>query len=162
MTFSAVLLAGGESSRMGTDKATLVFAGEPLWQRQLGLLREIGVEKIFVSARNERPWRPAETELLLDRVPSRGPGSGLTRALEQIQTSHLLALAVDMPFITAAHLRFVCDLAGPGCGVLPMIDKRAEPLAAIYPHEAVDYFRAALAGADHSLQKVTRALIEAG
>jgi len=35
MTFSAVLLAGGESRRMGTDKATFLFRGKPLWQVQL-------------------------------------------------------------------------------------------------------------------------------
>ncbi|MBO0696335.1 MAG: NTP transferase domain-containing protein, partial [Verrucomicrobia bacterium] len=41
MNISAVLLAGGQSRRMGTDKATLPFRGKPLWQIQLGLLREL-------------------------------------------------------------------------------------------------------------------------
>src|SRR5437773_9544942 len=103
MTLTAVLLAGGESRRMGTEKATIVFNGEPLWQRQIKLLRHLRPEEISVSARAERSWRPADTELVLDQPPSRGPISGLTAALGRTRTSHLIALAVDMPFITNAQ-----------------------------------------------------------
>ena len=161
MTLTAVLLAGGDSLRMGRDKATIVFRGEPLWQRQLELLRGLGPEKIFVSARKELSWLPAETELLLDESPSRGPLSGLTRALERVQTSHLVALAVDMPFMTSEQMRILWEQATVGCGVLPMIAERAEPLAAIYPREAGSEFAAALASDDFSLQRLSRGLLQA-
>ncbi|MEP6699521.1 MAG: NTP transferase domain-containing protein, partial [Verrucomicrobiota bacterium] len=91
MKFSAVLLAGGESRRMGRDKTTIIFDGQPLWLRQLEVLRGLHPEKIFVSARTDPPWRPIEIELLLDEPPSRGPLSGLTRALQFMPTSHLIA-----------------------------------------------------------------------
>lgn len=162
MTFSAVLLAGGESQRMGKDKATIVFEGGPLWQRQLELLRSLRPERIFVSARQKPSWLPLETELLLDEPPSRGPLSGLTRALERMQTSHLVVLAVDMPFMTGEQMRALWRLATIGRGVLPMIGKTAEPLAAIYPREASGDFLAALAGDDFSLQRLSRHLVEEG
>lgn len=158
MTFSAVLLAGGESRRMGRDKATVVFEGEPLWQRQIALLRGLRPETVFVSARTEPSWLPLDTELLLDEPPSRGPLSGLTRALKRMQTSHLIALAVDMPFMTGEQLRALWSLAAIGCGVLPMIGNRAEPLAAIYPRGAGSDFSAALASEDFSLQRLVRNL----
>ena len=53
MTFSAVLLAGGESRRMGTDKATFLFRGKPLWQAQLETLRKLRPAEIFLSARTD-------------------------------------------------------------------------------------------------------------
>jgi len=162
MTLSAVLLAGGDSLRMGRDKATIVVRGKPLWQRQIGLLRDLRPEKIFVSVRKEPSWLPIEAELLLDEPPSRGPLGGLTRALEQMQTSHLLALAVDMPFMTSEQMRAIWDLATIGCGVLPMIVDRAEPLAAIYPREAGGDLRKALAGRNFSLQGVSRTLVLQG
>lgn len=162
MTFSAVLLVGGESRRMGRDKATIVFQGEPLWQRQLDLLRGLRPEKIFVSARNELSWLPADTELLLDESPSRGPLSGLTRALASMRTSHLVALAVDMPFMTTEQMRVLWGVAAPGCGVLPVTGERAEPLAAIYPREAGGDFALALAGDDFSLQRLGRRLVQLG
>lgn len=162
MTLTAVLLAGGDSRRMGRDKATIVFRGEPLWQRQLELLRDLQPDKILISVRKEPAWLPLETELLLDEPPSRGPLGGLTRALERIQTSHLVALAVDMPFMTSEQMRTLWGQATLGCGVLPMIGDRAEPLAAIYPREAGGDLRNALAGTNFSLQSVSRTLVQQG
>jgi molybdopterin-guanine dinucleotide biosynthesis protein A len=162
MTLTAVLLAGGESRRMGRDKAEIVFRGQPLWQRQIELLRGLSPEKIFVSARKEPSWLPLDAELILDEPPSRGPLSGLTKALERMQTSHLVALAVDMPFMTSEQMRILWSLTMIGRGVVPMIKDRAEPLAAIYPREAGSDLTAALAGDDFSLQRLSRGLVQLG
>src|SRR6478735_4246071 len=94
MTLTAVLLAGGESRRMGRDKAMVELGGEPLWQRQLRVLRGLKPEAIFISARSKPDWLPAETDLLLDDPPARGPVGGLARALGAMTTTHLVALAV--------------------------------------------------------------------
>ena len=162
MTLTAVLLAGGEARRMGKDKAEIFFGGQFLWQRQLELLRRLRPEKILVSVRAKPSWLPADAELLLDEPPSCGPLSGLTRALAQMQTSHLVALAIDMPFIQSEQIAVLWRLATIGCGVLPMIGDRAEPLAAIYPREAAGDFSAALAGRDFSLQRLSRTLVQNG
>ena len=159
ITFSALLLAGGESRRMGRDKATIEIDGQPLWERQLEVLRVIGPEKIFISARTRPSWLPADTELLLDEPPSRGPLSGLTKALSVMRSTHLLVLAVDMPFMTSERLRSLCDLAHVGKGVVPVIRGRAEPLAAIYSAEVAGDFAAALIGSDFSLQRLVQKLV---
>ena len=147
---------------MGRDKATMTFRGQPLWQRQIEVLRDLMPTKIFVSARTEPPWPPGDVELLLDDPPSRGPLSGLTKALAQMQTSHLVVLAVDMPFMTATQLRVLCSRTTNGCGVVPEIGDRAEPLAAIYPKESAPDFAATLAGPDSSLQALVRKLAAVG
>jgi molybdenum cofactor guanylyltransferase len=162
MSLSAVLLAGGESRRMGQDKATLLFHGKPLWQIQLELLRELEPTEIFVSARTDPAWRPRDVLFVADVPPSRGPLSGLTAALDQIHTSHLLALSIDMPWMTEKYLKLLCAQIEPGRGVLPKIGNRAEPLAAIYPRETAPDFRAALAGADFSLQTLASGLVKTG
>ncbi len=158
LTFSAVLLAGGESRRMGRDKATIEFEGELLWKRQLELLQALSPQQLFVSARAKPEWLPPNVELLLDDPPSRGPLSGLTKALVAMRTTHLIALAVDMPFMTVGELGHLLALAPDGCGIVPLVGQTAEPLAAIYPAEAADDFQAALGGADFSLQSVVRTL----
>jgi len=159
---SAVLLAGGESRRMGTDKATFLFQGKPLWQVQLETLQTLKPKQIFVSARIDPPWRPEDVVFVRDVPPSRGPLSGLTTSIERITTSHLLVLAIDMPEMTGTYLKFLYSQIKAGCGVVPKINNRAEPLAAIYPREAVSEFRSALRSAEFSLQSVTRDLAAAG
>lgn len=158
MSLSAVLLAGGESRRMGRDKATMPWLGRPLWKQQLEKLRALRPEKLFVSVRAEVTWRPADVELIVDLAPSRGPLSGLASALAVIETDHLLALAVDMPFMTIINLRGLCNRASEGVGVIPIITGTAEPLAAVYPKEAHATFQEALQSNDFSLQPIVAKL----
>ncbi len=162
MNISAVLLAGGESRRMGKDKATVLFRGKPLWQIQIDLLRKLEPAEIFVSARTDPSWRPDDVQFVADDPPSRGPLSGIAASLEQMHTAHLLAFAIDMPFMSQTYLRYLCNQIEATVGVLPKIDNRAEPLAAIYPREASVDFQRALSGADFSLQTLVCDLIEAG
>jgi len=162
MNISAVLLAGGESQRMGKDKATVLFRGKLLWEVQLDLLRKLEPEEILVSARTDPPWRPEDVQLVTDDPPSRGPLSGLATSLAKMRSTHLLALAIDMPFMSESYLQYLCRQLGPRVGVIPKIDNRAEPLAAIYPREAAGDVRAALSGTDYSLQTLTSRLVETG
>src|SRR6476659_4487188 len=162
MNISAVLLTGGESRRMGRDKATLLFRGRPLWEIQFDLLRALRPEEIFVSARTDPPLLPSGVQFFSDEPPSRCPLSGLSATLARISTDHLLALAIDMPLMTGNYLRLICNLVEPGRGVLPMIGNRAEPLVAIYPKGTGTDFITALSGSDFSLQSLTKKLVDAG
>jgi molybdenum cofactor guanylyltransferase len=162
MNISAALLAGGQSRRMGRDKATIPFRGEPLWQIQLDLLHKLQPAEIFVSARTDPIWRPPDLTFVPDEPPSRGPLSGLTATLARIRSNHLLVVAIDMPFMNEDHLRYLCDKIEPGRGVLPMIGNQLEPLAAIYPLEARVDFVNALSGVDFSMQTLTNHLVKIG
>lgn len=162
MTVSAVLLAGGKSSRMGSDKAAMLFRGAPLWKNQLDLLNRLRLEEIFVSAISDLPWRPGDVDLVSDKQPSRGPLSGIAATMSRIKGDHLLALGIDTPFITDVYLRSLCARIEDGRGVVPMIEDRAEPLVAIYPREAAGEFNSALSGNDFSLQPIVRKLISLG
>jgi molybdopterin-guanine dinucleotide biosynthesis protein A len=162
MKFSAVLLAGGESKRMGQDKALIAIRGKPLWLRQLDLLRRLHPSEILVSARTDPEWLPRGIDFIEDAQPSRGPLSGITACLARIQTEHLLVLAVDMPFMTEECLLDTCADIGPGWGVVPVIENRGEPLAAVYPRRSLTEFSKALGGQDFSLQPLVRKLVAAG
>ena len=162
MALTAVLLAGGESRRLGRDKATTEWRGRALWELQLEKLRALNPTEILLSARSDPPWRPSDVRLVLDAFPSRGPLSGLTAALASARSENLIVLAVDMPFMTLAHLQDLCALASAGKGVIPMIEERAEPLSAIYPLGACALFQEALQSDDFSLQSIVRKLIASG
>lgn len=157
-TLTAVLFAGGESRRMGVDKATLVINGEPLWSRQLRLLRELEPQQVMISARSRPAWCPPEIEVALDAEPSRGPLSGLAAVLAAITTTHALVLAMDLPLIEVDVIRGLwaaCEMEG---GAVPIHGNFFEPLCAIYPASASGTVNAALASDNYSLQAVMHEL----
>jgi len=149
---------------MGVDKASLLAGGELLWARQLRVLRDLKPDALWVSARKQPAWCPPEIETILDEPPSRGPLSGLSAALKKMQTTHLLALAIDLPRIEPTHLRRLWKLARPGCGVIPMNGDQYEPLCAIYPGGEISVTAAesALSGDDVSLRGFAGALLDRG
>jgi molybdopterin-guanine dinucleotide biosynthesis protein A len=148
MRCSAVLLAGGKSSRMGCDKAFLQIAGEPLWQRQLSILEELAPHKIFIAGPPREEWR--DYEILPDACEDTGPLGGLTSAFRVCPTPFLLALAVDLPKITDTFLR---NLLTEGSGVVPQLNGRFEPLVAIYPKTALPIAETHLSCDEYSMQK---------
>ena len=133
MNFSAVILAGGKSSRMGRDKAFLEFEGTPLLARQVKLAREAGAREIFVSGRANTDYAAFSCPVLLDDFPDAGPLAGMERALGACAMPMLLVLAVDMPHMTASLLRELAARCRRDVGVIPRANGRIEPLAAFYP-----------------------------
>jgi len=162
MTLTAMLMAGGKSHRMGKDKATIVFGGGALWQRQLSILKSLDAQTICVSARTRPAWCPSEVETVFDLIPNRGPLSGIAAGLSSLRTSHLLALALDMPRMSSEHLKKLADLAEPGRGVVPLINDSLEPLCAIYPVEAASTAFARLSCGHLSLQDFIHDLCSIG
>ena len=80
MKFSAVILAGGRSSRMGQDKAWLPIDGQPLLARQISLVRELDPVELLISGRSGTDYRSLGCRVLTDGFPDAGPlavdGSG--------------------------------------------------------------------------------------
>jgi molybdopterin-guanine dinucleotide biosynthesis protein A len=133
MSFSAVILAGGQSSRMGRDKAALELAGETLLARQIRLVQAAGAAEVFISGRAGRDDTKFGCPVLADNFPQAGPLAGIESALQKCCNPLLLVLAVDMPLMSAAVLEELLKKSGVRIGVIPRLAGRAEPLAALYP-----------------------------
>lgn len=138
MPYSAVLLAGGKSTRMGRDKATILVDGVPLWQRQLTTLRATGAAEIFISGKGTGPYAGSGVEVVSDHRENAGPLGGICAALLRCTTPWCLVLAVDMPWMTATYLRSLAQQAEhAGNGFVPRnASGQWEPLAAVYPRAA--------------------------
>jgi molybdopterin-guanine dinucleotide biosynthesis protein A len=81
--FTAVLLAGGKSTRMGRDKAGVLLHGQPLWQRQLATLRAVQPAELFISGKADAAYAGAGVEIVADNFPGLGPLSGLEATLRR-------------------------------------------------------------------------------
>jgi molybdenum cofactor guanylyltransferase len=135
-SFSAALLAGGQSTRMGRDKALLSVPGSDLllWRRQLGLLEELRPGEIFWSG-PARPGLPGHIRVVSDAVENGGPLAGISACLNALQGDLLVVLAVDLPRMNAPFLESLLARCSLGYGVVGRQGDYFEPLAAIYPKE---------------------------
>jgi len=141
MKFSAVILAGGKSTRMGRDKAWLPLDGQPLLARQIAVVRELDPVELFISGRGDTDYSSLGYPVLTDMFPDAGPLAGITTGLLAANAPLVLILAVDMPEMSSAILRHLVGRCGEGTGVVPHVGHRLEPLAALYPKAAAPLAR---------------------
>lgn len=108
-TVVGVVLAGGRSSRMGRDKATLPWRGDTLLSHMQQCLRWAGVSRVVVSG----DYRHCDA--IPDRFADLGPLGGLASVAEALPDTTLLVVPVDMPLMDAAPLRYLLEPSAAGC-----------------------------------------------
>ena len=163
--FSAALLVGGKSTRMGTDKAWLEIEENncriPLWQRQFELLQELHPAELFLSG--EPRWTyPKLLNWVPDATPNIGPLGGLVSCLRRCTTEWLLILAVDLPRMTAQFAQELVDARQPGKGIVPVVGSRSEPLIALYPKAALSLAERHLESGRYRMQGLAAELMSGG
>lgn len=161
MKFSAVILAGGKSSRMGRDKAFLEISGCSLLGRQIDTLVAAGAAEVFISGRSDVDYSTFGCRVLADEFSGAGPLAGIHAALKFSRQPLTLVLAVDLPEMNAVFLRGLL-MASSGGGVIPCLDGKIEPLAALYPKAAEDVARRMLGGKNFAARDFAAACVRAG
>lgn len=157
MNFSAVILAGGESSRMGRDKAWLEADGQTLIAAAVEKAHRAGAGEVFISGRSGKDYSALQCPVLLDLKPGCGPLGGIERALHACAAPLLLVLAVDMPHMTAEFLQRMASRCNRETGVVPKLKGRLEPLAAIYPRHCHEIAFDAIAKSHHAVRDFAEA-----
>jgi len=162
MKFSAVILAGGKSSRMGRDKAFLEMDGQTLLARQIETVCAAGATEVFLSGRAEVDYSASGLPVLLDRFSDAGPLAGIHAALAAARQPLLLVLAVDLPAMNAMFLRSLTLASVAGGGVIPRVAGQMEPLAALYPCSALATIEQLLLQNNFSVRQFAEACVTAG
>lgn len=141
-----VIQAGGESRRMGADKALLPFLGQPLILRPLNRLARLA-DEVLVTANQPENYLFLGLTLIPDLLPGFGALSGLYTALSAASHPYVAVVACDMPF--ASPELFAVELAllreTGADAVIPRSEAGTEPFHAVYRRETcLPYLRSAL------------------
>ena len=123
------VLAGGQSRRMGRDKALLPLGGQTLIERVLAAAHPLGYPRLIIG--EPTAYTHLKLPVLPDRRPKLGPLGGLYTALSATTTPVLL-LACDLPFLTPDFLRYLVNRRGPHQAVVPHTATGLQPLCALY------------------------------
>jgi molybdopterin-guanine dinucleotide biosynthesis protein A len=128
---SGFVLAGGKSTRMGQDKASITLNGLSLLQHALAALREVCCD-VAILGKQERYGKLGP--VYEDIFPGCGPLGGIHAALSNSKTQFNLIIAVDTPFLAPEFLSYLADKAiQSGANVTtPEIDDYRQPLCTVY------------------------------
>lgn len=131
-----LLLAGGESRRMGRDKALLLRNGQSQLEYVAALLAGI-VDQVFVSVRQEQQGEPERDRFstIADRYVGIGPVAGILSAMDEYPDVDWLVVACDLPNIDAATLEYLLENRSqeqPFTAFRSSYDELPEPLCAYY------------------------------
>lgn len=131
---TGVIQAGGESRRMGRDKALLEFQGEPLIWRPIRRMRQV-TDTLIIITNQPQKYSFTDLPLFIDLLPGTGALGGLYTALRSVQTPLAALVACDMPFASPALIHEGLRLLeeDPELAVaIPESEHGLEPLHCVY------------------------------
>ena len=142
---TGVILAGGRSSRMGSNKALLPYRGglfiEAIYRQLAALFPEVLLITNTPAQYDFLPCRKAG-----DIYPDMGALAGLHSGLYHSNTPHIFAVACDMPYLDDRLIRYLIGQRHKGDLVIPEGEGGVEPLHAVYAKGCLPHMEAALQG----------------
>jgi molybdopterin-guanine dinucleotide biosynthesis protein A len=142
---TAVILAGGQSRRMGQDKSLMQVCGQPLIERIAGQLTPFFPE-VLVNSNDAQKYRFLGLPVIADEVPGQGPLMGILSSLKAAGQDRILAIACDIPVADLTFIRELVRSSATADIVMPVsADGRFEPLFAVYRKTVIPRAEAALA-----------------
>jgi len=152
------VLAGGASSRFGSDKSVATLAGMPMLGYTIDLLRKVTGDALLIGGSRQQ-HQGFDVEIIADRWPRQGPLGGILTALDVSakspgQPKWNLVVSCDMPFLTGEWLAYLCERATASEAevVLPRSLQGLEPLCACWRTDALPVLRTAF---EAGVRKVT-------
>jgi molybdopterin-guanine dinucleotide biosynthesis protein A len=158
---TAIILAGGNSQRMGRDKANLLLGEQTLLQRVTATMQQV-FPRVIVSVRQPRP--EINLPQVCDEPASEGmsagggPLAGLVASLSRVTTPWAFVVACDMPFVEPAVVELLGKFRSQYQAVVPVVQGHPQPLAAFYATRCLAVMRESLLAQDRSLRGVLKQL----
>lgn len=149
---SAVILAGGYSSRMHSNKAELILKGKRLIDLQIEKMRSLGVQDIVISGYDQKI---EGTHYVQDIYPHRGPLSGIHAGLKQIENDTCFVISVDAPLVPQEFLMKLAQSHTHGACIAEC-EGHYEPLIGVYEKCMADTAEELLQGEDTSVRALFR------
>jgi molybdenum cofactor guanylyltransferase len=135
---AAIILAGGESSRFGSNKALQLLAGKPLICHVAERLSQIADETLVVIGYREpgagyEAVLPSSVKIMNDRQEGKTPLIGIVTGLQAVKSEHALICACDVPFVKEEVVELLFQRASGVDAAIPKWNKgHIEPLEAVY------------------------------
>lgn len=154
---TGIILAGGKSSRMGTDKGLISYQNKPFVATIIQALEPIVTDIILVS--NHSKYDAFKYKRVPDLIEDSGPVAGIYTGLEFSKTTYNLVLSCDVPLVKTHLLKRLVKEIEVGYDVVQFISKgKTTPLIALYKKQCAELFKKELENDEKRLQQVLNKL----
>ena len=130
MQITGIILSGGQSTRMGTDKALLQIKGKTLLERAVEICNPV-CNAILISSNNPEHGKYGYP-VIADEIQDCGPLCGIYSCLKHSETDWNLVVSVDSAFVTQDFVEFLISEIGDFDAIIPVHKNGKEPLIALY------------------------------
>ncbi len=159
MRCSAVILAGGRSTRMGSDKSFLSFGGRTFVEAVLRNARSFCSEAVIVCGKhNEAAMRKTGAKVFVDTFPDEGPLMGIITGMRVVEGEWIFVLSVDAPLFDRQAANRLLDAAAGHDGAMYESAGRQYPLVAVYHRKTLPVWEHVFAAGERRIAAVTHQL----
>ena len=152
VNISGFILAGGRSSRMGTDKALLTFQEKPLLKHMINLIEPL-CDIVVISGQNSG-YSSFGVEIVPDLFTQCGPIAGIYSSLKHSVSDWNLLVSVDVPFVNEELLQYLISEAGEYDCIVPRHRMGVEPLIGLYRRRILPVVEEMIKHGDYKITKL--------
>jgi len=143
MQITGIILAGGKSTRMGTDKALLKLGDKSLLEAAIDICKPV-CKSIIISSNNPEHGKFGYP-MVNDEIKDCGPIGGIFSCLKKSMTDWNFVISVDTPNVTVEFIRFLTNQTESYDVVVPVHHDEKEPLIALYHKNCIPVIETQLA-----------------
>ena len=145
---TGIILAGGESRRMGIDKSKILYKAKPLIEYPINLFRNF-CDEIIISGENDK-YSKYHLKKVQDESKRNGPLSGIYSCLKASKNHLNIVTTCDMPLLTKSLIEYIIKNSEGYDLVMPFHHIHFEPLCAVYTKNLIPYIEDIFAKKDYS------------
>jgi molybdopterin-guanine dinucleotide biosynthesis protein A len=156
MQITGIILAGGKSKRMDTDKASLKLDGKTLLERCVKLIHPF-CKTILISSNNPA-HKNFGCKIISDEILDCGPIGGIYSCLKQSKTNWNFVISVDSIFVETKFVKFLISEIEEFEAVVPIHSKGKEPLIALYHKNCLVEIEKMIHSGDFKMQNLLKTI----
>lgn len=155
---SAIILAGGKSSRMNYfPKALLEYNEKTFIEREINALKDF--DEIIISCNDEKVKESvSEFKIVEDKIKDIGPIGGIYSTLSEVKNDKAIIISCDMPFLKKEILNWLGNMEFEEECLVPILNGEIEPFCGVYKKEILEKIRRSIQEENYSLRRILRSL----
>lgn len=135
---TGIILAGGNNTRIGTNKAFLTVDGKPIIEKHISIFKEL-FDEVLIAANDDESYKHLGVTVVKDTMPGRNSLGGIYSGIIEARNEYCFITACDMPFLKRDLILYLMNKRYHYDAVVPVFNNSVQPLCAVYSKKCIEY-----------------------